>query len=108
MAMKFRLHVPPSARRGEQIEVKILIQHANETGFRRDETGQPVPYNVIEELVCRYLGEEALRFRMSSGIAANPLLQFFLVAERSGEIELDWRDTAGQTGRAVATLAVDG
>lgn len=108
MAMKFRLRVPPKARRGEQLDVRILIQHANETGFRRDDAGQAVPYNVIEELVCRYLGEEAVRFRMSSGIAANPLLQFFLVADRSGEIELEWRDTAGETGRAAATLAVEG
>lgn len=106
--MKFRLLVPPQARRGAQVEVKLLIQHANETGFRRDDAGQTVPYNVVEELVCRYLGEEALRFRMSSGIAANPLLQFFLIAERSGAIELEWRDTAGETGRAVAMLTVNG
>jgi len=37
-----RIQVPPEARRGEAVEVRILIQHPMETGFRRNLEGKRV------------------------------------------------------------------
>ena len=38
------------------------------------------------------------RAEMGSGVAANPYLQFYTVAEASGEIEFSWVDDAGESG----------
>jgi sulfur-oxidizing protein SoxZ len=37
-----RISVPASAKRGELIDVKVLIQHPMETGFRFDVNGSPI------------------------------------------------------------------
>jgi len=79
-----------------------------ETGFRLDNFGKPIPKNVINELVCRYNGVEVFRAEMGSGIAANPYLEFFTVAESSGELVFDWIDDAGVRGSERATITVYG
>lgn len=94
--MTARIQLPAQARRGEVIEVRILIQHAMETGFRFDDVGKPIPRNVINALSCRYNGVEIFRADMSSGIAANPYLQFYTVAEDSGELVFNWVDDEGR------------
>jgi sulfur-oxidizing protein SoxZ len=42
-----RIVVPAKARKGEVIEIKTLIHHVMETGFRRDNTGKAIPRNII-------------------------------------------------------------
>ena len=37
------INVPARAKRGEIIEIKTLIAHIMETGFRRTETGELLP-----------------------------------------------------------------
>lgn len=106
--MVARVQLPKEAKRGEVIEVRIAIQHPMETGFRYDHAGKPVPKNVINTLVVRYNGGEIFRAELGSGIAANPYLQFFTVAQASGEIEFAWVDDAGVRGSERATLTVVG
>ena len=38
--MTARIQLPVRARRGEVIEIRLLIQHAMETGYRYDEGGK--------------------------------------------------------------------
>ena len=106
--MAARIQVPREAKRGEVIEVRILIQHPMETGYRVDHVGKPVPKNAIRTLTCRYNGVEVFRAAMSPGIAANPYLQFYTVAEASGELEFFWTDDAGQQESARQPIVVGG
>ena len=101
-----RIQVPPEARRGEAVEVRILIQHPMETGFRRNLEGKRVARNVLHSLACRYNGVEVFRATLSSGIAANPALRFFVRAEKSGELEFWWLDDDEIQGSAKARLTV--
>lgn len=101
-----RVSVPKHAKRGEMVEVRIAIQHPMETGFRMDNNGRVIPKNTISELVCRYNGVEVFRAEMGSGIAANPYLQFYLVAKESGKIEFSWVDDAGERGAESAAITV--
>jgi sulfur-oxidizing protein SoxZ len=104
--MLARIEVPRQARRGEIIQLRIAIQHPMETGYRLDNFGQRIAKNVINNLVCRYNGVEVFRAEMGSGMAANPLLQFYTVAEASGDFVFEWIDDAGQRGTERATLVV--
>lgn len=106
--MTARIQVPPSAKRGDVIEIRIAIQHPMETGFRLDDGGRAIPKNVVNKLVCRYGGVEIFRAEMGSGVAANPFLDFFTVAEASGELFFEWVDDRGETGAERVTLTVTG
>ena len=106
--MAARLQMPREAKRGEVIRVGILIQHPMETGFRLDTDMRKVPKNAIRSFVCRYNGEEIFRAELSPGIAANPYLQFYTVADASGELEFFWTDDAGVQESARQPIVVSG
>jgi sulfur-oxidizing protein SoxZ len=106
--MTARIQLPEKANRGEVIEIRIAIQHPMETGFRLDDSGRAAPKNVVNRLTCRYNGVEIFRAEMGSGIAANPFLTFYTIAEASGELIFDWVDDQGQTGLERAALTVTG
>ena len=101
-----RIQVPPQAKRGELVPVRLAIQHPMETGFRYDNMGRAIPKNVINTLVCRYNGDEVFRAEMGSGISANPYLQFFVRAETSGDLVFEWVDDAGERGAERVPLTV--
>ena len=104
--MAARVLVPKQARRGAVIEIRVVVQHVMETGYRLDAFGRAIRKNVINTLTARYNGEEIFRAEMGSGIAANPYLQFYTVATESGEIVFDWVDDAGERGSERAAIAV--
>ncbi|MBL8384538.1 MAG: thiosulfate oxidation carrier complex protein SoxZ [Burkholderiales bacterium] len=101
-----RVQVPAQVRRGESFEVKILIRHAMETGYRLTDEGKPIARNVIRELTCRYNGVLVFRAEPSSGIAANPLFTFFVTAGDSGELVFEWVDDAGARASERASVTV--
>lgn len=101
-----RVQMPREARRGEAVEVSILIQHPMETGFRRGAGGERVPRNAIHSFACRYNGTEVFRATLSTGIAANPVLRFFFRAAETGEVEFWWLDDDEVEGTARARLVV--
>jgi sulfur-oxidizing protein SoxZ len=92
-----RIQIPTKIQRGDVVEVRLLIRHPMETGFRHDNVGRPIPQNVIKLVTCRYNGEEIFRAELFSGVAANPYLAFFTTASDSGELEVTWTDDTGQT-----------
>jgi sulfur-oxidizing protein SoxZ len=92
-----RVLIPERVKPGEVVEIRILIQHPMETGYRRDEVGNPIPRNTIRSMSCRYGGEEIFSAEMSPGIAANPLLQFTTVAQATGTLEFSWVDDGGHS-----------
>lgn len=101
-----RIQLPKDAKRGELVEVRIVIQHPMETGFRRDPAGRRVPRNAIHSLACRYNGAEVFRATLSTGIAANPYLRFFLRAADTGDLDFWWLDDDEKEGSARARLVV--
>ncbi len=98
-----RVQVPPSVKRGEPFEVRVLVQHPMETGFRRDLDGQSIPINIVERMSATYGGRQVFSAEFGSGMSANPYVSFYVVAWESGEIVLEWSDDRGEKGR-VATL----
>jgi sulfur-oxidizing protein SoxZ len=54
---KTRVSVPATARRGEIIEIRTLIAHPMESGFRRDASGTLIPRDILKSFTCTYQGE---------------------------------------------------
>jgi len=101
------VNVPAKAKRGEAIEIKTLISHPMETGYRHDTNGVAIPRDIIHTFVCRYNGEEVFRADLHPAIAANPFIAFFTVATESGVIEFAWTDDHDQTQTHTANIVVE-
>jgi len=101
-----RVQVPQSVRRGEVFEVRVLVQHPMETGFRRDMNGRAIPLNVLDHLSCRYGGREEFSATLGSGVAANPYVAFYVTADASGPIVVEWSDDKGEKGNFTTTVSV--
>ena len=101
------VHVPPTAKRGEIIEIKAMVAHVMETGFRIGVTGKPIPRDIINEFVCTYGGEEVFHATFYPAIAANPFISFFTVATESGTLTFAWTDQNGATRVQTAEIKVE-
>jgi sulfur-oxidizing protein SoxZ len=101
------VHVPSAAKRGEVIEIKTLIAHVMETGYRIGITGTPIPRDIIDDFVCTYNGEEVFRAKLYPAIAANPYITFFTVATESGTLAFSWTDQHGATQVQTAKIDVE-
>jgi sulfur-oxidizing protein SoxZ len=97
---------PATARRGEIIEIRTMVRHSMETGFRRTQLGEPIPRNIISEFVCTYNGAEIFRAEFHPAVAANPVIAFTTLAVESGTLECRWTGDNGYSMVATATIAV--
>jgi sulfur-oxidizing protein SoxZ len=101
------INVPARVKRGEIIEIKTLMSHIMETGYRRTATGELIPRDIITSFVCRYNGVEIFRADLFPAIAANPFISFFTVATESGKFEFDWAGDKGFAETASASIVVE-
>jgi sulfur-oxidizing protein SoxZ len=92
-----RIAAPERAGAGEVIELKAMIQHEMETGYRRDQLGKPIPRFILERFECLYNGKRVFRAELFPAIAANPFLNFFIRATESGTLDFRWTDQDGNT-----------
>lgn len=89
------ISLPPQPRKGSIIEIKALVAHDMETGFRRTQTGVPIPRNIITDFSCSYNGAQVFSARLHPAIAANPFLVFSLLALDSGTLTCKWTGDNG-------------
>jgi sulfur-oxidizing protein SoxZ len=101
------INVPSRARRGEIIEIKTLVSHVMETGFRRTQLGGVIPRDIIRKFVCTYNGAEVFSADLHPAIAANPFIVFSTVATESGTLTFHWTGDNGFSLKESATIVVD-
>ena len=101
------INVPARAKRGDIIEIKTLISHVMETGFRRTQLGAVIPRNIIRRFVCSYNGAEIFRADLHPAISANPFIVFSTVATESGTLAFQWTGDRGFSETASAAITVD-
>ena len=89
------------------IEIRTLVAHAMETGFRRTQLGEVIPRNIITRFTCTYNGAEIFRADFHPAIAANPLLAFSTVATESGTLEFTWSGDGGFSMTESAKITVE-
>jgi sulfur-oxidizing protein SoxZ len=107
MTTRALINVPKSAKRGEIIEVKTLVSHPMETGYRYDSGGKPVPRDIINRFTCTYNDVEIFRADLFPAISANPFLTFYTVATESGVLALNWTGDDGTTHTEKVNITVE-
>ncbi len=98
--------VPKTAARGEIIEIKALIAHPMETGYRPGDAGTTLPRNLINRFTCRYDGEQVFAAELFPAISANPLVAFFTTATVTGTLTFTWEGDNGFAQTESATITV--
>ena len=101
------INVPARAKRGEIIEIKTLISHVMETGFRRTQVGAVIPRNIIRRFVCTYNGTEVFSADLHPAVSANPFFVFSTVATESGTLAFTWTGDNGFSVTESATITVE-
>ncbi len=84
------INVPPRAKKGDIIEIRTLISHPMETGYRAGFNGSLIPRDIIRSFVCLYNDIEVFRAEFSPAVAANPFISFHTMATESGKLTFRW------------------
>jgi sulfur-oxidizing protein SoxZ len=100
------INVPKTAAQGDVIEVRTLIAHPMETGYRTGDGGTILPRNLIRRFTCKYEGEEVFAAQLFPAVSANPLISFFTVATVSGILTFTWEGDNGFTQTETASITV--
>ncbi len=106
MSARPRLRLPGTARVGEVVEIRALIEHPMETGLRRDGAGQAIARDILARFVARANGETVFAADFRNGTSANPYLVFFVRVERTTEFEFLWTHETGGIFRATGRIDV--
>ena len=101
------ISAPKKAKRGDTIEIKALISHPMETGYRSGANGTILPRNIIERFSARWNGDEIFRMAFSPAIAANPFVSFCAVAHESGTLALRWTGDQGFAVEETVAITVE-
>jgi sulfur-oxidizing protein SoxZ len=98
--------MPTTAKKGEILEIRIIVQHDMESGFRHTETGQRIPRDIIRDFRCTYNSVEVFRVELHPAMGANPLIVFTTTAIESGTLEFKWSGDNGYASSTTSTLTV--
>jgi len=106
MSARALINVPKQAKRGEVIEIKTLISHQMETGFRHGTNGRMIPRDIITTFTAKYEGEEVFSTTFFPAIAANPFVTFYAVADKTGTFTFTWEGDNGFSVTEEAKIVV--
>ncbi len=101
------INAPKTVKRGAAFEVKTLILHPMETGFRAGTMGRLIPRNIIEDFTVTFNGVEIFRMKMTPAIAANPFVTFQAAAGESGTMAFRWSGDEGFLAEQSIAIAVE-
>ena len=94
--------VPASAKRDQVIEIRVLIQHPMETGYRRSSEGEMMARNLIRRFTCRFEedgkagdGVPVFSATLYAAVSANPFLTFHARVTASGVFVFNWEGDNG-------------
>ena len=106
MAARALINLPKTAKRGSVIEIKTLISHVMETGYRHSTEGRR------SRATSSRRSPPSMRVRRSSrrtlypAIAANPFVTFHTVADESGTLTFTWEGDNGFSVTEEAKIVV--
>ncbi len=84
-------------KKADQIEVKILITHPMETGFRQTLEGKVVPEYFIKEVTCYHNHNLVLKSHWGVAVSKDPYLSFKISGGAVGDtIRISWQDNKGE------------
>ena len=94
-------------KKGEVLRVRAQIEHIMESGLRTDPaTGKIRPRNIVTRFEAKLGSSLLFAWEPGISIAQNPYIEFTVLARTSGELNMVWKDDAGQSVSAQKTITV--
>ncbi|OHC66678.1 MAG: thiosulfate oxidation carrier complex protein SoxZ [Rhodocyclales bacterium GWA2_65_20] len=92
---------------GDVADVKALMNHMMETGFRKDPgTGQVIPAHFIKQVVATLNGKTVLDAQWGPSVSKNPVMGFRVKGAKAGDkVAIKATDTKGETLSGEGTVA---
>lgn len=107
------INVPPNAKRGAVIEIRALLQHPMETGYRPGMDGKILPRDIVKRFACSFSDgasastpEPVFSAELYPAIAANPYFSFYFVPSASGTLTFTWEGDNGFAQTETVALKV--
>lgn len=85
-----RVALPRNATPGEAAEIRTMINHPMETGFRDDGQGGTHAENLVDSLEVIRAGEALIKVHFHTGTSANPFVGFYL--DQFDDLSFTWTD----------------
>jgi len=101
-----RLSIPKDIKTGDIIELKAMIRHDMESGYRLTIMGENIPRLILKSFECRLDHAPIFSAELHPGVSANPLLKFHMRAEKSGTLTFEWTEQTGKIFSKTAQLIV--
>lgn len=101
-----RLRVPKTAKKGEVITIKTLIEHPMESGFRKGPDGKLVPRMIINKFTASFNGKQFFGANIQPSVSANPYMEFDVKVDADGTFDFVWTDDKGVVTKAQAKITV--
>ncbi len=102
------INMPKTARRGEVIEIRALIGHPMETGYRPGADGTVQKRDIIRRFTVLYNGVQVFSADLHPAISANPYIAFHTVATETGTLAFSWEGDNGFAHTETAAIMVAG
>ena len=100
-----RIVIAETAKAGDVLEIKALIQHPMITGHTVAGPNTE-PRFIVHTLSVSYDGGEIFRADFMPGIAANPYVAFTTIATQTGDVIFTWTDDKGEVTTDTRKLRV--
>ena len=96
-----RIRLPRSARAGDEIEIRTLIDHPMVTAV-----ATPGPRDMLARFEARMNGEPVIAYDFANGAAANPTFTFYVRAAAPGDFTFTWTHEDGRVFTAEGSVRV--
>jgi len=104
------INLPATARRDEIIEVRTMIAHDMETGYRPGPDGRLLPRDLVRRFRCSFddgqSQELVFATDLFAAVAANPYIAFHVRATSSGSLRFVWEGDNGFSHTETRVLTV--
>ncbi len=98
--LPFRLSLSGPVRPNAEVEVRLLLGHVMETGFRHDSSGVQVAKDILQFVKVHVGDVLVFEAELGTGMAANPMFFFsFTLPPQAGDMVVSWADHQGRTGQ---------
>ncbi len=98
--------MPDRAAAGDAVEIRTIIGHPMETGFRQNSRGLTIPVRIAETFRCFANGDRVFGVDLHPAISANPYFAFHLRIDETTRLLFEWVDTNSDVHTDNATIEV--
>ncbi len=95
-----RLSLSRPVRSNSEVEVRLMLGHVMETGFRHDSSGVQVAKDILQFVKVHVDDTLIFEAELGTGMAANPMFFFsFTMPPQATDMVVSWADHQGRSGQ---------